>query len=186
MRETGTMNEYLAFLRGINVGGHGTVTMEDLRQAFSLAGCKNVRTYIQSGNVIFNSSEAKQDALSRKIEKTLKNELGLETLVLIRTSEEIIKLAKQDPFKDALAGADVKRYVTFLYERPQSAPKLPMVSPKEGLELFSIKNLEAFIISRQVRGKYGFPNNFVEKELGVPATTRNWNTVGKILALLSK
>jgi uncharacterized protein (DUF1697 family) len=151
-----------------------------------LAGCEQVRTYIQSGNVIFQSKEANKNALSRKIEKTLQNDLGLDTMVLIRTSDEFIKLTKQNPFKDVRAGADVKRYVAFLRERPRSAPKLPLTSPKEGLELFSIKNLEAFVISRQVKGRYGFPNNFVEKELGVSATTRNWNTVSKILALLSK
>ena len=75
-------------------------------------------------------------------------------------------------------------YVAFLLQRPRNKPSFPLHSPKEGLEAIRIRNREVFIVSRRKKnGFYGFPNNFIEKELGGVATSRNWATVKKIVSM---
>lgn len=178
------MNTWVAFLRAINVAGHATVKMSDLRRAFEAAGCKSVRTYIQSGNVLFESPARTAAALARRIEARLLGLLGGRAIVVYRTAHELQKTAKAAPFKNVRAGADVKLYVAFLLHAPRRKPRLPLVSPKEGLEVVAMKGLEAFIVSRKVKRRFGHPNLLIEKELGVPATTRNWTTVSKMVELL--
>lgn len=79
---------------------------------------------------------------------------------------------------------DAKLYVVFLSRKPRVTPSLPIALPKEALEIVAIDGREVFVVSqRKTNGMYGFPNNFVEKELDVSATTRNWSTVTKIVAL---
>jgi uncharacterized protein (DUF1697 family) len=176
---------YVAFLRGINVGGRGVLKMQDLARMFASAGCERVKTYIQSGNAVFESRAGDLDGFQGKIEKRLRDRLGVDVKVMLRTAREIENLVNLDPFEKAGRDPKVKKYVAFLYGKPRSRPELPLISAKEGIEVFLVKNLEAFGLSREVKGRYGFPNNFIEKELGVPATTRNWNTVCKVAALAS-
>src|SRR6185295_18091261 len=176
------MNTYVAFMRAINVAGHSIVKMEALREAFASAGCKNVRTYIQSGNVIFECSEGKSTAVFKKTRAKLRDLLGIEPGIMFRTVGDVEGIVRAAPFKNVEAESDVKLYVVFLSEEPRAKPKLPLVSSKEALEAIAISNLEVFIVSRaKPNGFFGFPNNFIEKELGVSATSRNWSTVTKIV-----
>jgi uncharacterized protein (DUF1697 family) len=180
------MNKYAAFLRAINVGGHAKVKMSDLGQVFIEAGCKNVRTYIQSGNVLFETPKKDAHSCIQKIRDKLCELLGTEATVMYRTLQEIEDIIRTAPFKDIETDTDAKLYVTFLSRKPCHKPVLPLLSPKEALEVVKVNNLEIFIVSRKKKnGFYGFPNNFIEKEFGVPATTRNWTTVTKIAKLLS-
>jgi uncharacterized protein (DUF1697 family) len=174
------MIKYVAFLRGVNVGGHKLIKMEELRRACASLGFKNVKTYIQSGNVIFETSETSSHLLTARIEKELHRLLGYEVTVFLRTTLEVEEIVKHDPFK-GLKFADVKMYVTFLSEELNARPKLPLLSSTKDVEVFQIRNREAFSLSRKKNGRFGFPNNLIEKELGVLATTRTWTTVGKII-----
>ena len=176
------MTRYVAFLRAINVAGQKLIKMKDLAQIFAAAGCKNVNTYIQSGNVIFDSKSTNSAALSKKIERTLQQALGYEVTIILRTIAELEALVRRDPFKKIKTGDQVMLFVVFLSNQTKPTPKLPLISIKENLELFEIKDGAAFIVSRRKQnGWFGFPNAFVEKELGVVGTTRNWNTVNKIV-----
>lgn len=177
------MSTWVAFLRAINVAGHATVKMTDLRRAFEAAGCRNVRTYIQSGNVLFESPARSATGFARRIEARLLDLLGGEVFVMFRPARVLQELVKAAPFGNVRAGADVKLYVAFLLREPGRRPRLPLASPKEGLEVVAVKGLEAFVVSRRIRGRFGFPNLLIEKELGVPATTRNMTTVGKMAEL---
>jgi uncharacterized protein (DUF1697 family) len=180
------MNKYVAFLRAINVAGHAKVKMSDLKQVFIAAGCKDVRSYIQSGNVLFEAPESDTESRLQEIQNKLCELLGTEAIVMYRTFREVEDIVRTAPFKDIAADTDAKLYVTFLSRKPPHKPTLPLLSPKEALEAVKVKNLEVFIVSRKKKnGFYGFPNNFIEKEFGVPATTRNWSTVTKIAKLLS-
>ncbi|HEX6828594.1 MAG TPA: hypothetical protein VF104_06405, partial [Burkholderiales bacterium] len=85
-----------------------------------------------------------------------------------------------------VSGPDVKLYVGFLTTAPSRVPRLPFSVTKEGLDITRVTRGEVFIVSRRVNGRFGFPNLLIEKEYGVPATTRNWNTVLKILSLASE
>lgn len=178
---------YIAFLRAVNVGGRTIVKMNDLKQAFSLAGCERVRTYIQSGNIVFDAPKRSVAEIIRRLQTRLREVLGREATVVLRTLREVESTVKRNPFKKPKADTDAKLYVAFLSRKPLRKPRFPLMSPKERLEAFQLRNLEVFIVSRRKKnGMYGFPNNFIEKELGVPATTRNWSTVTKLVALSSQ
>src|SRR6185436_9048970 len=92
------MTEYVAFLRGINVGGHGIVTMEDLKKVFESCGFKDVKTIATSGNVAFSTAMA-EAAVVDKAEAALKKRLGRETLVHVRTRDELRKMVQADPYE---------------------------------------------------------------------------------------
>lgn len=175
------MNRHVAFLRAINVPGHPKVKMEDLRQAFSNAGCRDVKTVIQSGNVLYEAPKGDVETFHQRIQEELEELLGREATVLFRRHREIRDLVKAAPFKAVNADTDVKLYVVLLSQKPIRKPTFPIVSPKESLEVLSVKGLEVFVVSgKKENGGYGFPNGFVEKEFGVPATSRNWSTITKI------
>ena len=176
------MVTYVAFLRAINVGGQKLIKMEALRGALKRLGFKNVRTYIQSGNVIFDSASVNSPALTRKIEKKLKEVFGHEVTVMLRKLSELETLVKRNPFKKIKPDTGVMLFVVFFSKEPEKKPAVPLVSTTENLEVFEIKDRTAFVVSRRKKnGWFGFPNAFVEKQLGVPGTTRNWNTVNKIV-----
>ncbi len=179
------MSNYVAFMRAINVAGHASVRMSDVRNAFAAAGCRNVRTYIQSGNVIFESPARDAAAILRKVRSKLRKVLNTEPDILCRTVGEIEELVRRAPFKDLEAEPGVKLYVAFLSQSPRSKPRLPLVSPKEALQAVAMSDREVFVVSRRKKnGFFGFPNNFVEKELGVSATSRNWSTITEIIEFL--
>ena len=169
-----------AFLRGINVGGKNIIRMDELAEAFLSLGFTHVKTYIQSGNIRFQAYESNIASINERIKIQLKRIFGYEGTVMLRTLEEMIFLLKSNPFREIVNDKKVKFYVSFLYEKPSNVPVLPLVSEKDGMEVFYICGKEAFILSREVKGSYGFPNNFIEKVLGIPATTRNWNTIEKM------
>jgi uncharacterized protein (DUF1697 family) len=176
------MQTDVAFMRAINVGGRAIVKMTDLQDAFASVGCKNVRTYIQSGNVVFDVREDHAPALFLKIPRMLRDALAVEPMVMFRTARELERLVKADPFKKVEPEPSAKLYVTFLSQKPQGNVSFPLVSVKEALEAVAMKNLDVLTVSRRKKnGFYGFPNNFIEKELGVSGTSRNWSTLTKIV-----
>ncbi|HWN08694.1 MAG TPA: DUF1697 domain-containing protein [Pyrinomonadaceae bacterium] len=181
------MITYVALLRGINVGGNKLIKMADLREVFESSGFKSVRTYIQSGNVIFETRDSDADKVVRKIEKAIYQSLGHEVTVILRTVAELKNLVEGDHFKHIESEEDVMRFVTFMSAEPLRAPRLPFVIPKENAEILVIRNRTAFLACRRKpNGMFSFPNAFFEKEFGVSATTRNWNTVNKILELVKR
>ena len=157
--------------------------MDALKKMFLSFGLKEVKTYIQSGNVIFESAESNSVKLRKSIEKKLGQALGYEVAVILRTQAEMEVLVKLDPFKAFKPNAEEKMYVVLLCEEPQNKPKIPLLSAKEDVEVFQMSKLDALCISRKKNGNFGFPNALIEKEMKVAATTRNWNTIIKILAL---
>jgi uncharacterized protein (DUF1697 family) len=176
------MIKYVAFLRGINVGGKRLIKMEDLRRVVESIGLKNVRTFIASGNVLFETSQTNRDALARKIEKKLLTAFGHDVPVVLQTIDELKDLLRAGPFKKIKPGADVMLCVTLLAGEPKAGLKLPLKSATENLEVLSIKHSAAFILCRRKKnGMFSFPNNFFEKEFGVVATTRQWNTIIRIV-----
>ncbi|HVS21318.1 MAG TPA: DUF1697 domain-containing protein [Pyrinomonadaceae bacterium] len=178
------MIKYVAFLRGINVGGKRLIKMEDLRRVVESLGLKNVRTFIASGNVLFETSQTNRDALTRKIEKKLLTAFGHDVPVVLQTIDELRDILRRGPFKNIKPSPDVMMCVTLLTGEPKGSPKLPLQSAIENLEVLAIKNRAAFILWRRKKnGMFSFPNNFFEKEFKVTATTRQWNTINRIVAL---
>ena len=173
------MIKYYAFLRGINVGGR-VVKMDALTKMFSSLGLKNVKTFIQSGNVVFESPEKNKKTVAQKIEKKLLKELGYEVPAILRTTEELTSLLKLDPFK----GMKTKNYVVLIAEELKEKPKLPLVSEKDGVKVLGMKKADIFCEALPLKGgRWGFPNAYIEKQFKVSATTRNWNTISKISSI---
>ncbi len=165
------------------MAGHKVIKMDDLRQCFESMRFKNVRTYIQSGNVIFESMESNTVKLCKTIEKGLTKSFGHEISVFIRTHGELQTIARQNPFKKITTHAKSKMFVTFVSEEVKPKPNVPLYSTRKDVEIIAVKRKDLFSLSHEVNGRFGFPNLFREKEFGVAATTRNWNTITKLAAL---
>jgi uncharacterized protein (DUF1697 family) len=175
------MTKYIALLRKVNVGGNNLIKMDALREVFETAGFKNVRTFQQAGNVVFESKAKNPAAIDGKVEKLLSKAFNADLRAIVFTVDELTRITKQDPFKRVEAG-DVMLCVAFLEDKPAHKPKLPLKSTNENLELIAVKDRAAFVVARRKKtGWFGFPNNFVEKELGVTATTRQWSTLRKLI-----
>ncbi|MEE9253537.1 MAG: DUF1697 domain-containing protein [Pseudomonadales bacterium] len=176
------MTTQVAFLRAINVGGRNKVKMDTLKGAFAAAGCRDVRTYIQSGNVIYEAPATGQATLSREIQIRVNRLVDGEALVIFRTLRHLEGLVSSDPFKEFAVHGDTKQYVVFLAGRPHMWPDFPLEEPNEALRVLSRTKNDVFIVSgRKKNGRYGFLNSFI-KTLDVAATSRNWNTITKIVA----
>jgi uncharacterized protein (DUF1697 family) len=173
---------YVAFMRAINVGGRAVMKMREVQDIFTVAGGKDVRTFIQSGNVVFDVPQKSASAVFKKIGTGLRARLGEEPGLIFRRIEDLERVVKTAPLRTLEAADDVKLYVTFLSGDPTRRPKFPLVSEREAVEAIAMNHLDVFIVSRRKKnGMYGFPNAVIEKELGVSATTRNWNTVTRIV-----
>ena len=173
--------KYAAFLRGINVSGQKLIKMEELSSIFESAGFKNVKTYLASGNVVFDAAQKSETAVSKKLKTTLHSALGYEVDVMLRTLDELHALVALDPFQK-VKSKGAKRYLTFLAEPPVKVPKLPLISAKKNVEVIRIIDRDAFsLVTTIPNGDY--PNPFLEKLLKISATTRNWNTIEKIINL---
>src|ERR1041385_2827667 len=154
---------HIAFLRGINVGGNKLIKMDALANAFTSAGFRNVKTYIASGNVIFDSRATKLDGLEKKAERKLRETFGHEIAVVIFSVAQLQDLIERDPFKAFHSDSDVMLVVTFLKKKVLRV-KLPLESKTENLEVFAIQDRAVFTVARRKQtGWGGFPNNFIEK-----------------------
>ena len=180
------MTRYAAFLRAINVAGHARVEMPRLSDVFTRAGCANVRSYIQSGNVIFETDDGDCEPLFAKIRTNVRRLTGEQSSVIFRSARQIHALVKASPFKGYENDRTLKLYAVCLLEKPRCIPRFPWEDAKERLEAIGIKGLDVLVVSRRKEPRlfYGFPNSFVEKMVNVPATSRNWSTIRKIAALM--
>ena len=173
---------HVAFLRAINVGGRAVVKMADLQAAFARAGCRHVRTFIASGNVLFDAPAR----LRTQITAELVAVFGKEPGVCYRTLAQLDALIDSAPFGTRVSDTSLKLYVAFMDRVPAKVPALPTIVEKELVEIVAIRGADMLIVSRRKpNGMYGFPNACVE-DLGVRATTRNWNTVTRLAAFARK
>jgi uncharacterized protein (DUF1697 family) len=177
------VSSYVAFLRGINVGGHGLVKMTDLKSAFEKTGFTKVRTVLASGNVIFETRRTNQKELVTDIESSLRTLSGKDIWVILRTLEHLQKLLQIGPFNSVKVTQSIRLYVSFLTAstKPRSIT-IPYSGPEKGVWIPLMTSLEVFSIIDLSRGK-GTPDamNILEKEFGPQITTRSWSTVLKIL-----
>ncbi len=178
------MNKKIAILRGINVGGKRIILMADLKALFEELRFTDVQTYIQSGNVIFNSKEESTDIeLSDKIEASILKRYGFDVPVIIRTVNELKEIVLANPFyQDKEFGID-GLYVTFLKNLPTAESIINIEAYDYSPDRFIIKEKEIFIFCAGKYHQSKLTNNFFENKLKVPATTRNWKTVLKLLEL---
>lgn len=172
------MTTYIALLRGINVGGHRKMKMEDLRTMFSSMEFENVSTYIQSGNIVFETATTDIDSLETSIQKQIEAQFGYEVPVIIRTHTALKKMLHNMPFEKKEGW---KRYITFLSHLPDAQQKKLLETLSSTIEKFSIGHKEIYVqVNKQTSQKTKFSSSFIQQQLGISATNRNLRTVSKL------
>ena len=169
-------------LRGINVGGNRGVKMEDLKRLYTSLGYRNVRTYVQSGNVVFEHHDASSSKLAGEIEKSLKQHFGFDISVLIRTDKELKRLIDKNPFTEK---DESKMYLTFLSTNPRTFSIDQFDRFVASGEACSISGHDIYLFCPNGYGRTKLSNNFFEKTLKVIATTRNWRTTKMLNSMTS-
>ncbi len=177
------MSIWVALLRGINVSGQKIIKMEDLKKAFESLHFEPVVTYIQSGNVVFGSTASDASHLRSQIQAKLSKTFGFEIPVIVRSLTEIGGVGRRIPFKKIRANSGERLYVSFLSEKPASGAAENLAAVKDQADEVRLSGSEVFILCRNGFGNTLFSNTFIEKKLAVSATTRNWDTVQKLLSL---
>jgi uncharacterized protein (DUF1697 family) len=171
---------YVALLRGVNVGGV-KLPMQDLRRVFHDLGHVDAVTYIQSGNVVF-TCDADPARVGVEVEEQLAARLGLTVPVVLRSERELAGAIGANPFVERGVEAS-KLYMTFLASAPAPDRWARLEVPAGEPEEFSVGGTDIFLHYPDGYGRSKFHNGFIERRLGVAATTRNWNTVTKLLEL---
>jgi uncharacterized protein (DUF1697 family) len=166
---------WVALLRGINLGSRNKVPMAELRQVFEDAGAKAVRTYIQSGNVLFE--QPKPDAA--KLERAIAKEFGVESIVVLRSFADIRRLASAHPFGRDTASS----FVAFLAKKPTKGRLKALGELDVGGDRFEVVRNDVVLRFRGGYQSATLTGAVLEKHLGVPATVRNWRTVAKLAEL---
>ncbi|MDF2960205.1 MAG: hypothetical protein K0S39_1940 [Paenibacillus sp.] len=177
------MTRYVALLRGINVSGQKIIKMDHLKRFFESLQFQNVKTYIQSGNVIFDTGKEETDTLRKMLESKLHEVFGFEVTVVIRTIDEMEEIIKRNPFNLNESQENEKIYVSFLSGEPGTEAIASLLTYKNEVDDFHVLKREVYILCRGNYGKSLFSNNFLEKKLKLSATTRNWQTVNKLAAM---
>ncbi|MBV7532058.1 DUF1697 domain-containing protein [Chitinophaga sp. sic0106] len=177
------METYIALLRGINVSGHKIIKMEVLRAIFESMGFENVRTYIQSGNVIFLSKKTREQTLLKKITGTLEARLGYPVAILLRTPAELQAIVESHPYGPITPDDPRKLYVAFVQDLSDAALHPGFLSLQTPGEDYTISGREIYISIDKNHPKPLFSNVLAEKKLKTISTTRNWATVNKLLRL---
>lgn len=173
--------QYVAFLRGINVGGV-LVKMADLKVIFESLGFQNVRTLLASGNVIFEANETKEETLVLMIEEALTKRYGRHIAVLVRSLSDMQRLVDSEPFKAISVTPQTRLYVTFLTQKPENLLKIPYESPEKDFWILHVSDGEVLSVKTLTNnGGTTDMMGFIEKEFGKNVTTRNWNTIEKIV-----
>ena len=176
---------YVAFLRGINVGGNTLIKMAELKKAFESLRLHNVASVLASGNVVFETSKTDSASLTKRIEEKLRKRLGIQVIVIVRTGSQIVDLIKSDPFKNVKIGRRTKLQVTFLADKVKNFRKLAIKSPSRGFEVVQTSKGEVYS-AIDISANAGTPElmKLLEKEYGKKITTRTWNTIQKISKLV--
>ena len=173
----------IALLRSVNVLGKNMIKMPELVRAFEKAGFSNVRTYIQSGNILFGTEKESREVLSGKIMELISKTFGLTIRALVITPQELTDIALQNPFAER-PEIDLSRlHVTFLDRDadPEKAEKL--LSYKYPPDEIILGNRAVYVHCPDGYGRTKYHNNFIEKKLSANATSRNWNTCLKLLEM---
>src|ERR1019366_5707710 len=171
------MPRYVAFLRGVNLGGH-TVKMDRLKKLFEELGFKKVETFIASGNVIFESASKNAGALEKKIAVHLEKSLGFPAPTFLRTDQELAAVLEHEVLDD-LAWHSV--YIAFLFENPPKEAHAKLMTHRTKVDDFHVNEREVYWLCRTHMSESPFFRVGIEKALGMKATVRNVTTVAKLV-----
>ena len=177
------MPTYISLIRGINVGGHKSVKMDTLRKAVEAIGFEQVRTYVQSGNLVFQAPKQSAASLSKKIEAVILKQFGHEASVITKTPEELKAAIEKNPFLKNKAITAERLYLTFLSGRPEAVnvKRLDAVSSGDDKDRWHDDVIYFHLPNGSGNSKLATAP--LEKWCSLRATTRNWRTVNSLLEM---
>jgi uncharacterized protein (DUF1697 family) len=174
------MTIHIALLRGINVGGHRPVAMADLRQLLTKLGLLDVRSVLQSGNLVFESKGQRPARLEGLLEAETAKGLGLQAEFLVRTATEWRAVIAANPFREEAKRTPARLVVMFLKQPPAQGSVRELQQSMTGPETLRAAGRELYIVYPNGMGKSKLTGTLIEKRLGTSGSVRNWNTVERL------
>lgn len=173
----------ISLLRGVNVGGHNKIKMDALRDLYVSLKLRDPQTYVQSGNVVFDAGNRDLAQLGRRIEQAIERTFGFRCDVIVRTASELRDVVARNPFASRAGIEPSKLAVTFLAGEPSAEARGKLLAIKTDPEELRIdgRELYTYFPNGMARPKLSWP--VVERTLAIPGTSRNWNTVTKLLEM---
>ncbi len=175
------MNTWIVLFRGINVGGRNILPMKILVELLESLGCTNVKTYIQSGNVVLRSPEKSAAALKKKIQAAIESRLSFEPSVLLLSVDQLTTAKEENPFPEGTS-EPASLHFFFLADQPQEYDEKELDALRAPTERFQLLGNVFYLHAPDGIGRSKLAAN-VEKRLGVATTARNFRTVDKVLQL---
>ncbi len=176
------MNTYIALFRGINVGGNNMLPMKELKVLVEKNGCQDVRTYIQSGNVILNSSISDPAKLAKRLSAAVSKSHGFEPRVVVLSRAELERAASGNPFAGSVENP-ASLHLFFLDAAPKTPDLKALEAVKTKTEAFALKGAVFYLHTPDGIGGSKLATR-IERSLGVQGTARNWRTVTTLLGML--
>lgn len=180
------MTTYISILRGINVGGHKLIKMDTLRNMYESLNFKDVKTYVQSGNVIFSYNKTDLKELEDIISKQIEKNLGHIVPVIVLTKEKLMRIIEQNPFSKDPEKDSSFLHVTFLANSYKEFNKDIFEEKKQVGEDFQFNEDAIYLYCPKGYGETKLNNNFIESKLKVKASTRNWKTTIELLNIATE
>lgn len=175
------METYISLLRGINVSGKNKINMADLKALYESMGFLQVQTYLQSGNVVFQTQNAQNEVLGKSIEAKIAQQMELNITVIIRNGFDIMEILERNPFLTSSSDEVMdKLYVTFLSEEPNEVAVSKLKDTQSGLDTFIQFGKEIYVFCPTGYGRTKLTTNFFETKLNLKATSRSWRTVSAL------
>jgi uncharacterized protein (DUF1697 family) len=176
------MTTHVALLRGINVGGKHKLPMAELRGIFEDAGAEDVRTYIQSGNVVFSASAARAKGLFETIAEAIEDSFGFEVPVIGRSAEQLRAVVERDPYPPAQRDPKL-HYVGFLAAKPKAALVRQLDPDRSPPDTFEVVGAEIYLRYPNGSARSKLTNAWFDRVLQTTSTMRNWRTVTTLLEM---
>src|SRR5262245_54800762 len=173
------MTVYVSMLRAVNVGGNSQIKMEALKELYESLGLRDVRTLLNSGNVLFRSSLKDRARLAKRLVQEIERRFDVRAEILLRTLPELKMLVERGPTLSARQDPS-KLLVMFLDGVPDKKAQAALLKAHRGPELIEIRGPEVYLYYPNGVGRSKLTNAFLEAELGRAGTARNWNTLRKL------
>jgi uncharacterized protein (DUF1697 family) len=177
---------YISILRGINLGGHNTIKMDALKELFVGIGAVNIQTYIQSGNVVYQSDDKNSEELNVLISDEIRRQFGFDVPTMTTTFDELNHIVGSNPFAVDETKEPSFLHVTFLADKPLSENAAKINTAEYLPDEFLLSGKAVYLYCPNGYGKTKLSNSFFERKLKVSATTRNWKTTSELLTIANK
>ena len=175
------MTSYISLLRGINVSGQKRIKMDALQQSYEALLLQNVTTYIQSGNVVFEATNTSPKLLAPQIARQIALDFGFEVLVIVLTAAQLKAIIVHNPTAKDPQKDPSFLHITFLAEKPTPYDPTPIIAKQQSGEGLFLTDNALYLYCPNGYGRSKLTNSFLETQLKVGATTRNWKTSNELL-----